>query len=54
MRCACLRKEGGAAKMLDGMMEALRMLGERPAKRRRIILMIAEKRDRESTAKLRK
>jgi len=33
-------------------MEALRMLGERPAKRRRIILMIAEKRDRESTAKL--
>lgn len=47
-----LRKEGGAAHMLDAVREALRMLEERPPGRRRIILMVAEKRDRGSQAKL--
>src|SRR5258708_7537631 len=47
-----LRKEGGNAKMLDAMGRALLMLESRPAGRRRIILMIAEKRDRGSAAKL--
>ena len=47
-----LRKEGGDAHMLDAMRQALLMLEQRPAGRRRIILMIAEKRDRSSTAKL--
>jgi len=47
-----LRKEGGDAHMLDALREALLMLERRPAGRRRIILMIAEKRDRSSQAKL--
>jgi VWFA-related protein len=47
-----LRKEGGDAHMLDAMRQALLMLEQRPAGRRRIILMIAEKRDRSSQAKL--
>ncbi|MGD0771346.1 MAG: VWA domain-containing protein [Candidatus Solibacter sp.] len=47
-----LRKEGGRARMLDAMREALAMLADRPAERRRIILMIAERRDRSSIAKL--
>ena len=47
-----LRKEGGDAHMLDALREALLMLEQRPAGRRRIILMIAEKRDRSSQAKL--
>src|ERR1035437_5404348 len=47
-----LRKEGGNARMLDAMRQALVMLEGRPAGRRRIILMIAEKRDRDSAAKL--
>jgi VWFA-related protein len=47
-----LRKEGGDAHMLDALREALRMLERRPPGRRRIILMIAEKRDRSSQAKL--
>jgi VWFA-related protein len=47
-----LRKEGEDAHMLDALREALRMLERRPAARRRIILMIAEKRDRSSNAKL--
>jgi VWFA-related protein len=47
-----LRKEGGDAHILDGMRQALAMLGARPAGRRRIVLMIAEKRDRRSGAKL--
>jgi VWFA-related protein len=47
-----LRKEGGQARMLDAMRQALAMLGERPAGRRRIILMIAERRDRSSVAQL--
>jgi VWFA-related protein len=47
-----LRKEGGDAHMLDAMRQALLMLEKRPAGRRRIILMIAEKRDRGSAARL--
>src|SRR5450755_3836567 len=47
-----LRKEGGNAQMLDAMRQALRMLEKRPPRRRRIILMIAERRDRSSVAKL--
>jgi VWFA-related protein len=43
-----LRKEGDDAHMLDAMREALVMLEKRPPGRRRIILMIAEKRDRSS------
>src|SRR5258708_37311214 len=47
-----LRKEGGEAHMLDALRKALLMLEQRPPGRRRIILMIAEKRDRSSKAKL--
>jgi VWFA-related protein len=47
-----LRQEGGGAHMLDALHQALDMLQQRPAGRRRIILMIAEKRDRSSVAKL--
>ena len=47
-----LRKEGAGAHMLDALRAALRMMNERPPGRRRIILMIAEKRDRGSEAKL--
>ena len=47
-----LRKEGGGAHMLDAMHQALLMLEQRPPGRRRIILMIAEKRDRSSDANL--
>jgi VWFA-related protein len=47
-----LRKEGGDAHMLDAMRQALLMLEKRPPGRRRIILMIAEKRDRSSNTKL--
>jgi VWFA-related protein len=47
-----LRKEGGDARILDAMRQALMMLGQRPPAQRRIILMIAEKRDRSSKAKL--
>jgi VWFA-related protein len=47
-----LRKEGGQAHALDAMRQALLMLEARPAGRRRIILMIAERRDRSSTAPL--
>jgi len=47
-----LRKEGNDAHMLDAMLQALLMLEQRPPGRRRIILMIAEKRDRSSRAKL--
>jgi VWFA-related protein len=47
-----LRKEGGDAHMLDGLRQALVMLEQRAPGRRRIILMIAEKRDRSSHAKL--
>jgi VWFA-related protein len=47
-----LRMEGSRAHMLDALREALLMLEKRPAGRRRIILMIAERRDRSSAAKL--
>jgi VWFA-related protein len=47
-----LRKEGGEAHMLDALRQALIMLEGRPPGRRRIILMIAERRDRASRAKL--
>jgi len=47
-----LRMEGGDAHALDAIGQALTMLAARPAGRRRIILMIAEKRDRGSDAKL--
>ena len=38
--------------MLDALLHALHMLEQRPTGRRRIILMVAEKRDRSSGAKL--
>jgi VWFA-related protein len=47
-----LRKEGDEAGMLDAMRQALLMLERRPPGRRRIILMIAEKRDRSSKTSL--
>jgi len=47
-----LRKEGGDAVTLDAMHQALLMLEKRPSGRRRIILMIGEKRDRSSKANL--
>src|ERR1700722_19723881 len=47
-----LRMEGDKAHMLDAMRQALLMLEHRPPGRRRIILMIAERRDRSSEAKL--
>ncbi|MGA3074479.1 MAG: VWA domain-containing protein [Bryobacteraceae bacterium] len=47
-----LRMEGGGAHMLDALRQALLMLERRPPGRRRIILMIAERRDRSSQAKL--
>ena len=47
-----LRKERDDARMLDALLQALQMLEKRPPGRRRIILMVAEKRDRSSQAKL--
>ncbi len=47
-----LRMEGADAHMLDAIRQALAMLAKRPEGRRRIILVIAEKRDRDSNAKL--
>jgi len=47
-----LRVEGGGGVALDAVMEALHMLREQPANRRRIILMIAEKRVRSATVNL--
>ena len=47
-----LRREGGDAHILDAMHQALLMFWQRPPGRRRIILMIAERRDRSSIAKL--
>lgn len=47
-----LRKDGADAHMLDAMHQALFMLEHRPPSRRRIILMIAERRDRASSTKL--
>jgi VWFA-related protein len=47
-----LKVEGDAAVTLEAVMEALQMLGKRPPERRRIILMIAEKRVRSATVQL--
>jgi len=47
-----LRKEGAEAHTLEALIQAATMLEHRPAGRRRIILMIGEKRDRSSKAKL--
>lgn len=47
-----LRKEGDDAHMLDGLRQALLMLERRAPGRRPIVLMIAERRDRSSKAKL--
>jgi len=47
-----LRKEGDGAHMLDALRQATLLLEQRPRERRRIILMVAEKRDRGSEAKL--
>jgi VWFA-related protein len=47
-----LRREGSNAHMLDAMRQALLMLEQRPHAGRRIVLMIAEKRDRSSDSKL--
>jgi VWFA-related protein len=47
-----LRKEGDNAHILDAMHQSLLMLAQRPPGRRRIILMIAERRDRSSKVKL--
>jgi VWFA-related protein len=47
-----LRKEGEQAHILDAMGQALAMLEQRPPGRRRIVFMIAERRDRASAAKL--
>lgn len=47
-----LRKDGGGARMLDALNQALLMLEQRPPGRRRIVLMIAEKRDRASETAL--
>jgi len=50
MRSLRVNGDGGFA--LDAVMEALHMLREQPANRRRIILVIAEKRVRSATVKL--
>ena len=47
-----LRIEGDGACVLDAMREALRILGARDPGRRRVILLIAEKRDRGSQVEL--
>jgi len=47
-----LRKEGGGACMLDALQEAFAMFEKRPPGRRRVVVLIAEKRDRGSKAKL--
>jgi VWFA-related protein len=47
-----LRTDGEGAHLLDALLEAMSVLERRPPARRRIILMIAEKRDRGSKAKL--
>ncbi|HTA42979.1 MAG TPA: VWA domain-containing protein [Bryobacteraceae bacterium] len=47
-----LRKDGGNAHMLDAIGTAVALLEQQPRQRRRIILMIAERRDRSSESKL--
>src|SRR5215831_8584859 len=47
-----LRAQGDGASVLDGIAESLRILAARPIGRRRVILMIAESRDRSSALKM--
>ena len=47
-----LRSQGDGCSLLDGILEALHMLATRDAGRRRVILVIAESRDRSSKVKL--
>jgi VWFA-related protein len=47
-----MRPEGDACALLDGIGEALRLLGTRDPRRRRVMLVIAERRDRSSKTKL--
>ena len=47
-----LRKEGGGPVTLDALREALAMLERRPSGRRRIVMVVAEKRERGSKAQL--
>ena len=47
-----LKVEGEGGVTLDAVNEALRMLGKRPANRRRIVLIVGEKRVRSSTVNL--
>jgi VWFA-related protein len=47
-----LRPEGGGCALLDGILEALHLLAARDPGRRRVILVIAERRDRSSKTKL--
>ena len=47
-----LRKEGGGPCTLDALKEAFSMLERRPAGRRRVVLLVAEKRERGSEATL--
>src|SRR5271157_4642257 len=47
-----LRVQGEGAALLDGVHDALRLLATRGSDRRRIILVIAERRDRSSSATL--
>ena len=48
---ALTRVEGEGAVTLDAVMEALKLLEQRKPERRRVILLIAEKRDRSSKLK---
>jgi len=47
-----LTVDGGESAAYDGILRALKMLSARPPGRRRIILLIAEKRDRHSAARI--
>ncbi len=47
-----MHKEGNGARMLDALSESLTLLAQRPPQRRRIILVVAEKRDRGSMTRL--
>jgi VWFA-related protein len=51
-RAMHMHVQGNGSTTLEGVMTALRMLSQRQPERRRIILMIAEKRDRSSKVKL--
>lgn len=46
-----LRVQGGGCSLLDGLRDGLRLLGKRAAGRSRVMLVIAERRDRSSTTK---